>query len=780
MTGLEATTPLGARTGGAPSPSSESHPTTSWSVVRAAAGTDSEQARAALRTLADRYRRPVRAYLLHDGCTPEEADVLSSRFFQWLGRPSSVWPAAEKNDSFRAWLLQALVDFLSTDTDPTATVGSVAPRSAPKSSSDAPPSIPGYELHEVLGGGGEGVVYRAYDSRAQRYVALKVLRAEHVGDPEVTERFRRSVALASTLDHPNLVRIYDRGGLADVRPYYAMQIVVGGTLAERQRKERFRDPVLAARLVVKIARAVHHAHQHGILHRDISPGNVLLDLDDEPYVCDFMAKRIERSGPASAVGKFAYAAPELASGEGGTVEADVYGLGAILYELWTGKVPVDAKNFEDVRRLHEASEPTTPRSLVPALSRELSVVCHAALSRDPEKRHASAAALAENLERALAKQPPLWPTTPRHRRVVLWAQRHPLLAVGALLGALLLLLADWLTFTSVRAQRAELEMATLRANATLASAQARVVLSMFERFASEATHLASEPEVGVVAESGEVRSALPALLRSIERAKAFDSGAIFSRDGRILARYPEPAPGALGREYRFREYFQCIDALARLGAVGGGSRVCVSPTYRGEISGRIEFTVAAPVLSATGGVVGFVILNQHAKNTLEEIEIDDVHGSGQTTALFGVRGRDRLMSPDHETRKGRLTVIAHPRISNSQERSLGAELSRTLVERFGGAAPPGMQLEAVRVRPWEEAHYVDPVTNDQRLAGFAPVGATGFVVGVSTPREKALGASERHVDSLMRYASMLNLGFALLAGVALWASLRDAAQGSRS
>jgi serine/threonine-protein kinase len=467
---------------------------------------------------------------------------------------------------------------MSTDPDPTRQPDPAPASSVSSPGADARPSIPGYELLEEIGVGGEGTVYRAYDSRAQRHVAVKVLRAEYVRDPEVTERFRRSVALVSTLEHPNLVRVYDKGGPADERPYYAMQLVVGGTLAERQRQERFRDPERAARLVIKIARAVHHAHQHGILHRDISPANVLLDLNDEPYVCDFMAKRILHSGPASAVGKFAYAAPEQAVGEGGTVEADVYGLAAILYELWTRKAPTSAKSFEEVRRQHEAGEPKPPRSLVPDIPRDLAAVCQAALSREPGDRHASAAAFADNLERALARFPPLWPKTTRLRRMQLWAQRHPLLAVGALLGAMLLLLADWLTLASVRAQRAELETATLHANAALASAQAHAVLSLFERVASEAVHLAAEPEVRVVAEAGQVRTALPVLLRSIERAKNFDSGAIFSRDGRILARYPEPPPGRLGTEYRFRDYYQCIDALARLGAPRGESQVCVSPT----------------------------------------------------------------------------------------------------------------------------------------------------------------------------------------------------------
>jgi hypothetical protein len=355
-----------------------------------------------------------------------------------------------------------------------------------------------------------------------------------------------------------------------------------------------------------------------------------------------------------------------------------------------------------------------------------------------------------------------------------------LLAVGALLGAVLLLLADALTLASVRAQRVELETATLHANAALASAQARAVLSLFEHLGSEAVHISADPEVHAVADAGEIRTAVPALMRSIERAKSFDSGSIFSRDGRMLARYPEPPQGRLGTEFRFREYYQCIDALEKLGAPASESQVCVSPTYRGEISGRIEFTVAAPIRSASGKFVGFVLLGKQAKNTLEEIEIDDVYQSGQTTTLFGVRGRERAMSPAEAAQQRGLTAIAHPGLSNKQERALGRDLSSKLLEHFGDAGSPGMQLQPVRVRPWEEPDYVDPVTGDQRLAGFAAVGATGFVVCVSTPREKALSASERHIDGLWRYAGILNLGFALLGGVALWASLRGGAPASRS
>jgi len=742
-------------------------PVTSWTVVRAAGGSEPTRAQAALSTLADQYRGPVRSYLLHYGYTEDEAEVLAKRFFSELGSAKALASAADSEQPFRVWLLRALEEFLSSDPPP-------EPASGRGSELDELPRIPGYELFELLGVGGEGMVYRAYDSRAQRHVALKLLRREYLGEPEVVERFQKSMALASMLDHPNIVRVYDRSSPSDSRPYYAMQLVVGGTLAERGRQDHFRDPERAARLVIKIARALHHAHQHGILHRDVSPSNVLLDSNNEPFICDFLAKRVQQSGPSTAVGKFAYAAPEVAAGKGSIVEADVYGLGAILYELWTGTPPIQAESFEDVLRQHERGEPKPARSLAPEIPPELHAVCHAALSREPGERHASAAAFADSLERALAKFPPLWPKISRRRRSWLWVCRHPLLAVGALLGTLLLLAADWLTLASVRAQQVELETATLHGNAALASAQARAVLAVFEKFAGEATRVAAEPEVHDFVMRDEI-GIVSVLQRAVESTR-YDSAAAFSRRGRILARYPDPPARFLGREFRFREYYQCMDALAKrveqVGLRGHERDVCLSPAYRGEASGKIEFTVAAPVYDA-GKIVGFAMLSTHAKNTLEQIEIDDAYQSGQTTALFGLRGRNRGSSDPEEPSAKPLTAVAHPGLFSSEERALDLGLSRKLLEQFAEVSLPGQQFRPVRVRPFEEANYVDPVTGDRRLAGFAPVGATGFVVAVSTPRAKALGASERHIDALWRYAAMLNLGFLLLGGAAVWANLRD-------
>lgn len=784
MTGLEGKSQAHEAADGAQERSEQSSVdlgsvTSSWSHARAACGNDPERARIAIARLSERYWGPVRAYLSQSGRTEAEVEALCAQFFQRLGRADSQSSATRGKESFRVWLFRELGAFLAAKPEVLAAVESPTSPLEESSRPGAELQVAGYQVLEPIGLGAEGTVYRAFDTRSQRQVALKVLHSAKQRDAEVVDRFRRSVAIAGALDHPNIIRIYDPGGASTELAYCAMQLVAGGTLAESLRQARFRDPARAARLVVKLARALHHAHQHGVLHRDLSPASVLVDRDDEPHMGGFLATRFGQAGTVTAAA-IPYAAPEVAHGGGGTLEADVYSLGAVLYELWTGSPPIRASSFEEAAREHER-ELVRPRGVVPAVSLELEAVCLAALSRDPRARHPSAASFADNLERAMSLLPPYWPKTPRKRRAWLWVNRRPLLAASAVLGAALLLVADWFTVASVRKQHADVVSATLHANAALASAQARAVLALFEKFAAHAVRTAVEPGVRSIAERGETVVSPPVLQRIFEQTRSFDSIGIFTNDGRIIARYPEPDPGFLGREFRFRAYYQCIQALVRKASSGVRSaepEVCVSPAYRGESSGQIEFTVGAPLFSDAGAHTGFVLMSKHAKHTLEEIEIDDVYRSGQTTALFGQRGRDRTTATPPDGSK--LTAVAHPGLFSVEERALAPDLSRKLIAHMGEAPTPGFQLHPLRVRPWEEADYVDPVTHEERLAGFAPVGKTGFVVAVSTPRGKVLGASQGQLDALWQYAVMLNLGFLILVGVGLRASLRDAVPTHRS
>lgn len=268
-----------------------------------------------------------------------------------------------------------------------------------------------YELQEEIGRGGMGVVYKAWDQRLQRHVALKmILRREHASAEE-RERFYREAQAAAGLTHRNIVPVYDVGE-HEGQAYFCMQCVEGITLAQLAA----RGPLpsrQAARYMASISRAVHQAHQQGLLHRDLKPSNVLIDGDDEPLVTDFgLAKRAaggaSLTGTGAIVGTPSYMAPEQADNQGKTSPAsDVYGLGAILYELLTGRPPFLAANVVDVLLQVRSEEPVRPRLLNTKIDFDLEFICLKCLEKRPEHRYRSALELAEDLERYLHSEPVL-------------------------------------------------------------------------------------------------------------------------------------------------------------------------------------------------------------------------------------------------------------------------------------------------------------------------------------------------------------------------------------
>jgi WD40 repeat protein len=296
----------------------------------------------------------------------------------------------------------------------------------------APRYLGGYELLEEIGRGAMGVVYKARQASPPRLVALKLLLGMEEPSPEVPQRFQREIEIAAQFEHPHLVPLYE-AGTEEGQPYFSMQLVEGGSLAKQV--DRFmQDPKAAARLMVKVAGAVHHAHRRGILHRDLKPANVLLDARGEPHVTDFgLATRLEGQArltqPGAVIGTPSYMAPEQAAGAAGvTTAADVYGLGSILYELLTGQPPFRGRTTLETLWLVRENEPTRPRALNARVDRDLEAVCLKCLAKDPTRRYGSAEDLAEDLERWLrgehvqARRP--WFAG----RFVKWARRRLLVA----------------------------------------------------------------------------------------------------------------------------------------------------------------------------------------------------------------------------------------------------------------------------------------------------------------------------------------------------------------
>jgi serine/threonine-protein kinase len=364
----------------------------------------------------------------------------------------------------RVLAVGARVDELFPTPEPEVGPGPAPPASWPAD----PPRVPGYEVQEVLGHGGMGVVYKARHLRLNRAVALKMLLAGPYARPVELDRFLREAEAVAGLRHPNIVQVHDSGEL-DGRPYFTMEFIEGGTLAQKLAGTPL--PSLdAARLLAMLAGAVQAAHEGRVVHRDLKPANVLLTVDGTPKISDFgLARRLGGEGltrSGAAVGTPSYMAPEQAQGEAGAIgpATDVYALGAILYECLTGRPPFRAESELATVYQVTTQEPVPPSQLNPRVPRDLETICLKCLSKDPARRYATAATLAEDLLRFRRGESVTARRPGAVERLRKWVRRRP--AVAALLGATVLftvaLIGGALWLAVQQAQRREAVEADLR------------------------------------------------------------------------------------------------------------------------------------------------------------------------------------------------------------------------------------------------------------------------------------------------------------------------------
>jgi WD40 repeat protein len=434
------------------------------------------------------------------------------------GRAPDITPESQVGDTFREQLAQAreCLELLER----------VWPRSPGRTKRHFPNNIPAepsrrmpaslgrYRIIRELGHGGYGIVFLAFDPALNRDVALKVPRLEVFFTAELRRRFLLEAEAAAGLDHPNIVPIHEVSE-HEGQLYFSMKLIQGKSLAEQL--PRFQnDPRAVAALVASVARAVHHAHQRGVLHRDLKPANILVDGDDQPHVTDFgLAKRLEKDGGMTQTGEIlgtpSYMAPEQAARGAVTVATDVYGLGAILYALLTGRPPFTGTTLEILDQVRR-SETMAPRRLNPRVPRDLETICLKCLDKDPGKRYVSATALSEDLQRYLKHEPIAARPAGMWERAAKWARRRPGLVAGLAAGVLgLVAAAAGLAFHTMRLQEALDE--TNRTRTSLEVREARLRRQLYEANIREAHHFW---------EWGNIETAKSFLLRDLPQADGED------------------------------------------------------------------------------------------------------------------------------------------------------------------------------------------------------------------------------------------------------------------
>src|SRR6266566_2466918 len=408
-----------------------------------------------------------------------------------------------------------------------------------------------YELLEEIGRGGQGVVYRARQKSLNRIVALKVIGLAHWATEAHVKRFRMEAEAAAHLDDPRIVPIYEIGE-RDGACYFSMKLIEGGQLDNVIGSELMPGRE-AAELMAKLAHTLHHAHQNGVLHRDVKPGNILLDAKGEPHLTDFgLARLVETESTVTrtleVLGTPGYMAPEQAAGNNTqlTSATDVYGLGAVLYQLLTGHPPfAGGTTYETVHMVLE-TQPRQPRLCNPKVDRDLETICLKCLEKEPARRYVSAQALAEDIERFLRNEPIRSRRSSRLEHAWRWCKRKPL--VASLIAALIMVVAIGLAGALWELQRVQAERVLVRRANLSEQEKARLTAEQTNNPAAYDAYLRGRAFPGWWHQEGAIRLFHEAVKLDPSFAQAWAYLSIGQSGSYWLGTDPSPARLAAGKD----------------------------------------------------------------------------------------------------------------------------------------------------------------------------------------------------------------------------------------
>jgi len=624
---------------------------------------------------------------------------------------------------------------------------------------------------EYIGQGGMGVVYKAYEKNLDKWVALKFSSPPHLIASADVEQFRAEAQSMARLRHPNIVTIHETGE-HNGRPYFVMELIDGKPLNERV-QEFVGRPEDAAALLERVASAVHHAHQRRVLHNDLKPGNILLDEEGQPHITDFgLARRFGEDLAPSATGAIAgtapYMSPEQAEGKELTTASDVYGLGAILYTLLTGTPPFRGETVQETLQLVRNEDPKPPRALNPNVDKTLEAISVMCLNKNKAGRYPSANALAQDLVRYRNGEEPWWvrPWT-WWERVAHWCRRNRVVA-----GLVTAVIAIWIfavvmALSVAHARKADLLQATLNSASFAAKDLATTALLQLRSLGRSVDIATADPRLAVLLAKDDRKGLEKAILDICEgQPIPFKTCYIINRDGIMVAHAPR-ADQMIGGDFSWRNHFQGAKALGLKGVSGS---VHISRVYRGRSDNFYKFAVSAPILDGQKNFLGVIATSV---TTDASMGLVFLHEDNRKVALIAPTDID---NPDAApaSSSDKYVVLYHPGYRKGVDPVAFPYVNKIRMKRGSAGSMDSQPLADSRLLISPVDNYTDPVSSVAKeyagrwIAGFAPVGNTGFVVVVQQRFEDAVSLESSTLWSLALWSVLASLVAAVIVFTLLW------------